>query len=151
MQLEVYLQSTQVRVLHYSLENTDFYLLGKREYEHGMTRNTKALLYSALVFPGCGQLFLTRYKSAALFIILSIVAIIYIIVHLVERAHAIVDKIVAGDVPPDYIVIRKLLLDQQNNADSNILTMVIYSLVAIWLLSIIDVLRLKFSESSIQE
>jgi len=116
-----------------------------------MTRNTKALLYSALVFPGCGQFSLERYKSSALFICLSIVAIIYIAVGVVEKAYAIVDKIVAGEVSPEYSVIRKLLLEQQNNADSNVLTLVTYSLIAIWLLSIVDVLRLRFSEPSSQE
>lgn len=116
-----------------------------------MTRNTKALLYSALIFPGCGQFFLKRYKSSALFICLSVVAIIYIALGVVEKAYAIVDSIIAGEVSPEYSVIRKLLLEQQNNADSNVLTMVMYSLIAIWLLSIIDVLRLKLSDSSAQE
>ena len=111
-----------------------------------MTRNTKALLYSGLVFPGCGQFFLKRYKSSALFIGLSIVGIIYIVVEVVDKAYTIVERIVAGEVPPDYFLIRKLLLEQQNTADTNLLTLVMYSLFAIWFLSTIDILRLKYSE-----
>jgi hypothetical protein len=126
-------------------------LLGISHREHGMTRNTKALLYSALVFPGCGQFFLRRYKSAALFISLSVVAFIYIAVVLVEKANVIVDRIVAGEVSAEYSVIRTLLLEQQSNGDSNLMTIATYSLVAIWLLSIIDVLRLKIFEPSNKE
>jgi len=101
-----------------------------------------------MVFPGFGQFSLERYKSSALFICSSVVAIIYIGVKIVEKANVIVDRLVAGEVSPEYSVIRKLLLEQQTNADSNLLGIVTYFLIAIWMLSIIDVLRLKFSEPS---
>ncbi len=134
--------------MYYSSSDSELNPLGISNREHGMTRNTKALLYSALVFPGCGQFSLKRYKTSALFIGLSVIAIIYIIVEVVEKAHVIVGRIVAGEISPDYFVIRKLLMEQQNSADSNLLTIVLYSLIAIWLFSIIDILRLRFSESS---
>jgi len=111
-----------------------------------MTKKTKALLYSALVFPGGGQFFLMRYKSAALFICLSVVGMFYVAVEVIEKASTIVDKIVAGEVSSDYFEIRKLLVEQLNNTDSYLLTIVMYSLIAVWLLSIVDILRLKISE-----
>lgn len=106
-----------------------------------MTRNTKALLLSVLVFPGFGQFILKRYKSSALFICTSLVAIIYIALDVFEKAHAIVERIITGEIQPEYSVIRKLITDQQT--DSYLITIITYSLIAIWLLNIIDVLRLR--------
>ena len=108
-----------------------------------MTKNTKALIFSALVFPGLGQLFLARYKSAILFIGSALTAFIFILTNVMSTASAIADKIVAGKMSPEYSDIRKAILDQQANSDSQIVTLMMYLLISVWLLSVLDILRLR--------
>ena len=108
-----------------------------------MTKNTKALIFSALVFPGIGQLFLARYKSAVLFIGLALTAFILILTDVMSNASAIADKIIAGEMSAEYSEIRKAILDQQTNSDSQLVTVLLYLLVAVWLVSVIDILRLR--------
>ena len=113
-----------------------------------MRKKIKSLLFSALVFPGTGQLILKRYKSAALFICASLMAIVIIALDIYKKATAITDRIITGEIQPEYSVIRDLLTEQQANSDSQLITISLYILIAIWLLSIIDIVRLKITTDS---
>jgi len=108
-----------------------------------MTRHTKALLFSALVFPGLGQCNLKRYKSGFILIGVTLVSFIFIMANVMTIASSIANKIVAGEMSAEYSVIRKTILDQQANSDLPHITLFTYLLIAAWLISIIDILRLK--------
>ena len=108
-----------------------------------MTKHTKALIFSAFIFPGLGQLALSRYKSAIIFIGSALAAFIFILSDVMSKASTIADKIIAGEMSAEYSDIRKTLLDQQTNSDSQLITLLTYLLIAVWLLSVIDILRLR--------
>jgi len=108
-----------------------------------MTKNTKALLLSALVFPGIGQFYLKRYKSACIFIGVALASTIYIFVDIMTIALAVADKIVTGEISADYSTMRKAIFEAQESSGTQIITILIYVLVATWIISIIDILRLK--------
>ena len=108
-----------------------------------MKENTKALLASALVFPGLGQYLLKRYKSSVFFIGSSIVCLTFILVDVMSKAMAIVDRVVLGEVEPDLFIIRGLIAQQQAESGSYGIMVASISLGIVWLASIIDVYRLK--------
>jgi len=108
-----------------------------------MKKNTKAFIFSALVFPGLGQLTLNRYKSAIVLIGLALAAFIFILTDVMSKASVIADKIIAGEMSAEYSEIRKTLLDQQANSDSQLNTLLTFVLIAVWFLSMIDILRLR--------
>ena len=108
-----------------------------------MKKNTKALLASALIFPGLGQYFLKRYKSSVFFIGFSIACLTYILIDVMSKAMIIANKVVAGEVEADLFVIRELVAQQQAESNSYGVLIASVSLGLIWLVSIIDVYRLK--------
>ena len=108
-----------------------------------MRKKTKALLLSVLVFPGTGQFSLKRYKSAAFFICTSLLAIFFIALDILKRATAITDRIITGEIQAEYSIIRDLITEQSANSDSHLITILMVLLVAMWLISIIDILIIK--------
>lgn len=106
-----------------------------------MKNTTKALLLSILVFPGTGQYVLKRYKTATLFIVTSLILIIFIVIDIFKKASVIVDKIIAEGIEAELFAIRRLLAAQQDT--SQWISILIYTLVAVWLISIINIFCLN--------
>jgi len=108
-----------------------------------MTKNTRALLLSAFVIPGVGQFYLKRYKSAGLLIGLTLFAVVYLCVEVMLIASTLIDKITTGEISPEYSALRTAIYEALEHSDSLLITYAIYGLVAIWLISLIDILRLR--------
>ncbi|HEX5125238.1 MAG TPA: DUF6677 family protein, partial [Rhodocyclaceae bacterium] len=66
-----------------------------------MKKSSKALLFSALIFPGAGHLVLKRYARGIALLVPSIVALIVICNDAMQKASSIADKILSGEVSPD--------------------------------------------------
>jgi len=66
-----------------------------------MKKSIKAVLLSALVFPGAGHLLLKKRIIDAVLTCASLVALYLIIANMLNRAQEIADKILSGDVAPD--------------------------------------------------
>ena len=66
-----------------------------------MKKSNKAVLLSALVFPGAGHLLLKKRIIGAVLTCASLVALDLIIANMLNRAQEIADKILSGDVAPD--------------------------------------------------
>ena len=106
-----------------------------------MKISTKAVLLSALVFPGTGHLLLKSYRTGMLLISASLVSLYYLVTTSVEAALQIVDKIQSGEVSPDVASITDLVSKQSAGAEmlwSNVATAV---LVICWVIGIIDSYR----------
>ena len=101
-----------------------------------MKRSTSAALISGLVFPGAGHLYLRRYGRACIFLLPSLVSIVYLSQQVMTRASAILDKISSGALPLDPALIA-LQLEAPGGSD---MLMSLASWVAIlcWIGSIID-------------
>ena len=104
-----------------------------------MTKPIKAVMLSALVFPGAGHLFLKKYVSGIVFAGITVVSLYFIISRTVERALEIVDKIQRGEVQLDIAAITELVSKQP--ADANLLNLTWTVLIIAWVIGIGDSYR----------
>jgi len=106
-----------------------------------MSKSNKAVLLSALVFPGAGHLFLKRYITGAVLVCASLSALYLIVADILERALSIVEKIERGEVSPDVAAIAELLSRQPIANESQLLDAALPVLVICWLIGIADSYR----------
>ena len=97
-------------------------------------KSTNALLLSALVFPGAGHVYLKKIKTGLTLIGLTLAALIYIFLDIMDRAFKVVDQIQMGTVPPDTTSIRTMLEQQPGG---QWLGMATYIIMGCWLIGII--------------
>jgi hypothetical protein len=106
-----------------------------------MRKSTKALLLSVLVFPGAGQLVLERKLLGYSLITVASAATLTIFHYVLTSALYIVERVTAGEVPPDFFMIRRLVSEQQAASDVTSLNLAVWVLVISWLVGILDVWR----------
>ncbi len=106
-----------------------------------MKKSTKAVLLSALVFPGVGHIFLKKYISGVVLISASFTAIYYLISKTVESAFQIAQKIQSGDVQLDVDAITELVSKHPASAESQLLNIATAAVIVCWVIGIIDAYR----------
>lgn len=106
-----------------------------------MSKSVKAVLFSALIFPGAGHFFLEKYIRGIVLTGITLVSLYFIIANIVERAQQIVDKILLGEVQPDIAVIAELVSQQPTGADAEFLNYVWTALIIAWLTGMADSYR----------
>lgn len=106
-----------------------------------LTRSkVKAALLSALVFPGLGQLFQKRYLIACILIGLSSVCLYILFTEmLVETNEAAARIMQAGSM--DFMRIHAEARQIVLNLNTRLFLGAAYSLIALWLLSVIDIFK----------
>lgn len=107
-----------------------------------MNRATKALLLSALVFPGAGHLYLKRYRRGAALLVVTGAGLLILVVQAVQQALAIVDTLQRGDVPLDVTAISGLFSQAAPGAQGLILDIATCAVTLCWLVGIFDSYRL---------
>lgn len=111
-----------------------------------MKKSTKAVLWSALVFPGSGHLYLKRYFVGLVLIGASLAALLYVVDKSMESAYQIVGQIQNGSVAPDAASISDMITQQSSGPDGMLLDIVNYLLIIFWIIGIIDSYRIGRSE-----
>ncbi|MDP2562050.1 hypothetical protein [Psychrobium sp. 1_MG-2023] len=106
-----------------------------------MKKTTKAVVLSIVVFPGAGHIFLKRYKTAALFLGIFGAAAVMIISNILSRAQLIADRIIAGEIPPDFTTILQEVAKQSEVYSSHHQTIISFSLLILWQLCTFDAYR----------
>jgi len=106
-----------------------------------MSKSSKAILLSALVFPGAGHLFLKKYITGTVLVCASFAALYLIVADILERALAIVEKIERGEISPDVATIAELLSRQPMGNESSLLDAALPVLVICWVVGITDSYR----------
>jgi len=104
-------------------------------------KSTKAVLLSAFVFPGLGQLYLKKRLAGSVLIGASFAAIYYVISKAVENALHIAEKIQSGAVQPDVVAITELLSKQSTGAESQLQNIATAVFVICWIIGIADAYR----------
>jgi len=107
-----------------------------------MKKSTKAILLSAFVFPGAGQISLKRYKRAFVFIIPVLVSTIYVITGAIQQAVMILEKIEAKGSIIDINQILQIVTDVQNVSETVFLQRLFYLIMIFWIASIIDAYKI---------
>ena len=111
-----------------------------------MKKSTKAVLLSALVFPGSGHLYLKKYMAALVLMAASLAALVYLVDKSMESAYQIVGQIQNGSVAPDAASISDLMSQQTSGPDALLLNIVNYLLIIFWIIGIIDSYRIGHSK-----
>ncbi len=108
-----------------------------------MSESIKAVLLSALAFPGAGHFLLRKYIRGILLASVALVSLYFILSNVVDRAQQIVDKILLGEVPLDVMVIAELVSKQPTGADAEFLNYAWTALIIAWLIGIADSYRVS--------
>lgn len=107
-----------------------------------MNKSTKAVLLSALVFPGTGHFFLKKYISGAVLVSAALGSLYYLITKTVEISLQITEKIQSGEVQLDVVGITELVSKQLSGAETQAYNIATAVLLISWLVGIIDSYRI---------
>ena len=107
-----------------------------------MSKASKAAWLSALVFPGCGHIYLKRYLKGALLAGTAIVCLYVVASSTMEVAEAVSVKIQRNEIPLDVAAITNAISTQSaGHSTQNINTSTAVFLLC-WLIGIVDSYRL---------
>ena len=107
-----------------------------------MTKSTKALLWSALVFPGTGHLFLKYYFRGGALIALSLVSLWVLVVQATHQASAVLDKIQLDGGMLDLNSVSTLVARASQPSDNFSATIASIVLLGCWIIGMLDAYRL---------
>lgn len=110
-----------------------------------MKKPLKAALFSALIFPGAGQLLLKKYVSACYFIAFTSVGLYLLFSSLMARVQEVIDKIQSGEVAVDLTTIIALV-QQQSITSTESLSPALIILLIVWIVSVIEAYRVGKKE-----
>lgn len=106
-----------------------------------MNRPMKAVLLSALVFPGLGHYFLKKYISAAVLSGAAFGGLYFLIAKTTEMAFRISEKIQSGEVPLDVATMTALVSQQATGSEAQLPNIAAAVLLVSWLIAIVDSYR----------
>lgn len=107
-----------------------------------MRRSTKAVLLSALIFPGAGHFFLKYYFRGAALIGLSMSGVTFILVDTVEKSFGIIDKLQSGQAQLAPEAVAKMLEQQATGSGSLAVNLATYGVLLCWVIGIVDSYRI---------
>jgi len=113
-----------------------------------MNKPLKAALFSALIFPGAGQLLLKKFISASYFAVFAGVGLYLLFSNLMTRAQYIIEKVQRGEVAADLATITELVHQQSPIATESLSPALIILLVA-WLVSVVEAYRVGKKQASL--
>ncbi|HED16649.1 MAG TPA: hypothetical protein ENI64_07560 [Gammaproteobacteria bacterium] len=115
-----------------------------------MSNTGKAILLSALVFPGAGHFYLKKKITGTVLAVSAFFGLYSIVSKILGLAQQIADKIVSGQVQPDMAIITELLTTQLAGAETQSLNMATTVLIIAWVIGIVDSYRVGRIEDKIQ-
>ncbi|GAB6040998.1 hypothetical protein [Endothiovibrio diazotrophicus] len=115
-----------------------------------MKKSTTAVLLSALVFPGLGHLYLKRYVAGGLLLLVTSVALYFIVSAAVDTAMDIVGELEGGSVPLDTASIAGMV-EQRSHGDGRWTDFASWALLAFWVIGIVDSFRLGRRVDRVEE
>ena len=107
-----------------------------------MTASIKAALWSGLVFPGAGHLFLKSYGRAIGLIVVSAISLSIIVSHAAEQAMGVVAKIQADGGVPDLNRILEMASQASASADTQSVNITMIVFMVCWIIGVVDAYRL---------
>ncbi|MBT9569385.1 MAG: hypothetical protein IV085_13940 [Thiobacillus sp.] len=106
-----------------------------------MSRTTIAVMLSALVLPGAGQVYLKRYWRGGVFAAASLACMWVIMAEILRRASSVLAQIEAGAGAPDVAQIASLAALASQGAGTGRLPLVTLLLALCWIASVADAFR----------
>lgn len=108
-----------------------------------MSNTTRAVLFSLLLCPGGGHLFLKRWWRAALFMVPFLVALGYYLFYVVDSTIEVFNMLMKDEIEADQRVVQQALLDRYWWNPTLLLKVDRIVMLIIWLAAAIDVFFLS--------
>ena len=106
-----------------------------------MKRSTKAVLLSALVYPGAGHWYLARKWSALIFMLAATAALYVLLSGAWSQANLIAEQILSGEVQPEIGALMEQMAEQGGINQSGRFTIATAWMGIVWFAAIIDAWR----------
>ncbi len=107
-----------------------------------MKLSIKALIYSAIVFPGAGYFILNKSKQGLAFIIIALGCLALPMYEAFQKAQIISEKIVYGYIPMNIISIRQEIESLPGVVEGHLITSAYLIIIVLWLIGLIDCYRI---------
>ncbi len=107
-----------------------------------MKKPVKAALFSALVFPGTGHLFVKKPVRGFILMGIGLLSLYMLVSGPIERAFDITEKIKTGKIPPDMNIIIGLVSQPFSGTEVQVMNCGFWILIVIWAFGIIDSYRI---------
>lgn len=109
-----------------------------------MRAKNKAILLSALVLPGLGQLTLKRYKLGAIILVTVVISFYKVITIATQRANEIVNDMLSQSGALDM----QAISHAAQSAGNSSYDFYVWLMIACWIISIVDILFAKKTGTS---
>lgn len=103
-----------------------------------MKKSHKAILLSALILPGLGQLSLARRKRGTVLIVVVLVSLVAMIAVAMQMALGILDQIMAQGAVPDTAAITDAVSRATTTSGSTAFNTFFWIIIVCWVFGIID-------------
>ena len=98
---------------------------------------TKALLLSALVFPGLGQLSVQRTRSGLVLLVPAATSLLYVLVGVVGKAMDLADRIARGELPLDMAQLQACLQLDLASGELRFVNLAVWVFLLCWLAGVV--------------
>jgi hypothetical protein len=103
-----------------------------------MKLSIKAVMFSAIVFPGAGYFVVDRKIKGIASLVITIGCLLVIMIDVYHRANIIAEKIIYGVIPNDIVAIREQILLTPGNMTPELISSLSMVVGLIWVVSIVD-------------
>lgn len=107
-----------------------------------MSRSTTAVVLSALVLPGAGQIYLKHYRRGIALIGVSLVCLWFIVAKAMQQASAVLVQLESEGGALDAVQIANLASQTPGGSGSAAVTVATAVLAVCWVVGIVDAYRL---------
>ena len=116
-----------------------------------LNKPMKAVLLSALVFPGAGHVALKKYIPGAVLAGAAFAGLYILVTRMLERALQIAQKLQSGEARLDTSTIVKLVSEQGPRSEAQLLNIATAVLLVVWLIGIVDSYRVgRLQDKSVE-
>ena len=116
-----------------------------------LNKPMKAVLLSALVFPGAGHFALKKYIPGAVLAGAAFAGLYILVTRMLERALQIAQKLQSGEARLDTSTIVKLVSEQGPRSEAQLLNIATAVLLVVWLIGIVDSYRVgRLQDKSVE-
>jgi len=107
-----------------------------------MNRSIKAVLLSALVYPGVGHFYLKKYVAGVVLVSVFSIPLFLVIGEIVNKTNRIIERIENGDIPLDIMAISEAMSNVTSGSEAQELNIKIYIMIVVWVIAALDAYRL---------
>lgn len=107
-----------------------------------MRKTIKAVLFSALIFPGTGHFTLGRYKRGLLFFVPALLGLLFLVYAALDTAQSLAAQIGQGQIPLDAVSLSDLVLSSTGENELLMLNIATWLIIICWLAGMIDSFRI---------